>query len=281
MFCDFIDVRGFHVRLTETVSKHRTDLEEFKSGAAREILLRFTWWQPGNILNRLCVLIVMWFALHHKANLALASTKGPMKTIARCLLWLVCSTIFAFGTDKFRFDSTNAVVQVHVGTSGAFGFLGHGHLMQAPIQLGTLVYHPDDPGQTSVELAVDATSLQVVDPELSVGDRKKILTTMQSERVLGVKEYPTISFKSTMVEPERDHQLIIHGNLTIRDKTKQVIVHANLEQVGPAWNAAGQCQFKQTEFGIRPVTAGLGTVKVQDQVTITFQVVARQAQESK
>jgi len=203
-----------------------------------------------------------------------------MKTVALCLLWLVCSSMFAWGTEEFRFDSTNAVVQVHVGTSGAFGFLGHGHLMQAPIQRGTLVYHPDDPGQTSVELAVDAKSLRVVDRELSVGDKKKIQTTMESERVLGVKEFPTISFKSTKVVPERDHQLVIHGNLTIRDKTQPVIVHANLEQIGSAWKAAGQCQFKQTGFGIRPVTAGLGTVKVQDQVTITFQVVARQAQES-
>src|SRR5437899_12815665 len=124
-----------------------------------------------------------------------------MKMAAIYLLWLVCSSIFAWGTEKFRFDSTNAVVQVHVGTSGAFGFLGHGHLMQAPIRRGTLVYHPGDPTQTSVELAVDATSLQVVDPQLSAENRKKIQTSMESERVLGVKEYPTISFRSTMVEP--------------------------------------------------------------------------------
>ena len=73
---------------------------------------------------------------------------------------------------------------------------------------------------------------------------------------------------------------IIHGNLTIRDKTRPVTVHANLELTGSQVKAAGQCQFKQTEFGIRPVTAGLGTVRVQDQITVTFQVVARQAQES-
>lgn len=204
-----------------------------------------------------------------------------MKTLAHCLLWLVFSSMIAWGTDKFQFDSTNAVVQVHVGTSGAFGFLGHGHLMQAPIQRGTLVYRPLDPGHTSVELAVDANALQVVDPELSVGDKQKIQATMESERVLGVKEYPTISFKSTRVEPERDHQLAIHGNLMIRDKTRAVTVHANLEQVGPEWKAAGQCQFKQTDFGIRPVTAGLGTVRVQDQIKITFQIVARQGQDSK
>lgn len=203
-----------------------------------------------------------------------------MNTVSYCMLWLVFSSMVAWGTEEFRFDSTNAIVQVHVGTSGAFGFLGHGHLMQAPIQRGTLVYRPLGPGQTSVELAVDARLLQVVDPEISVGDKKKIQATMESERVLGVKEYPTITFKSTTVELERDHQLAIHGNLTIRDKTRPVTLHANLEQTGPQLKASGQCQFKQTDFGIRPVTAGLGTVRVQDQITITFQVVARQGQDS-
>jgi polyisoprenoid-binding protein YceI len=203
-----------------------------------------------------------------------------MKTIAYYLLWLVCSNLVAKGTERYRFESTNAVVQVHVGTSGAFRFLGHGHLMEAPIQRGTLVYQPSDSDHTSVELVVDAKSLRVVDPEISAGDRRKIQATMESERVLGVKVYPTISFKSTMVEPERDQQLLIRGNLTIRDKTRPVTVHVNLELTGSQVKASGQCQFKQTEFGIRPVTAGLGTVKVQDQITITFEVVARQAQES-
>ena len=203
-----------------------------------------------------------------------------MKTLAQCLLCLVCSNLFAEGAERYRFESTNAVVQVHVGTSGAFGFLGHGHLMQAPIKRGTLVYHPGDPDQTSVELVVDAKSLQVVDPELSVADKKKIQATMESERVLGVKEYPTISFKSTMVEPERDHQLVVHGDLTIRSKTRPVTLHANLELAGTQVKASGKCQFKQTEFGIHPVAAGLGTVKVQDQITITFQVMGRRAQES-
>jgi hypothetical protein len=44
--------------------------------------------------------------------------------------------------------------------------------------------------------------------------------------------------------------------------------------------AEGECQFKQTEFGIRPVAAALGTVRVQDQITVTFQVVARQARQA-
>ncbi len=201
-----------------------------------------------------------------------------MKLIALCPLFLIISDLFAWATDEFRFDSTNPVVQVHVGTSGVLGFLGHEHLVQAPIMRGTLRYDAHDPTQISVELAVDARSLQVVDPELSAGDRKKIRATMTGPKILAVNEYPTISFKSARVEAEGNHRLLIRGSLTVRDHTRQVILHANLEQTQALLRATGQCRFKQTEFGIRPVTVGLGTVRVQDEVTVSFQIVARPAQ---
>ncbi len=52
-------------------------------------------------------------------------------------------------------------------------------------------------------------------------------------------------------------------------------VDATLEQGGAQLKAAGKSQFKQTTFGMHPVTAGLGTVRVRDQMTISFVVFGR------
>ena len=38
--------------------------------------------------------------------------------------------------------------------------------------------------------------------------------------------------------------------------------------------ATGYCSVRQTDFGIKPVRAGGGTVRVADRVTIEFAVVA-------
>ncbi len=174
--------------------------------------------------------------------------------------------------ELYHLDPTASAIEIRVDTAGALGFLGHQHLIQTPIERGDFVYYPADPSRSSLELVVDASNLQVTDPEVSDKDRKEIQATMQSERVLGVKRYPKIVFKSVKVEPLGSKGLRITGNLTVRDQTHPVIVEARLEQTGPQFRAIGQSQFKQTMFGIRPVTAGLGSVRVRDRVNLSFQV---------
>ena len=51
----------------------------------------------------------------------------------------------------------------------------------------------------------------------------------------------------------------------------QVDVH------GDALTGTGKMVVKQTDFGIEPVSAGGGLVKVEDGVTVTFRIVARAA----
>ena len=46
-------------------------------------------------------------------------------------------------------------------------------------------------------------------------------------------------------------------------------------RAGAAWQATGTLKLKQTDFGIKPVTAGAGTVRVKDEVSVDFTLVAR------
>lgn len=145
-------------------------------------------------------------------------------------------------------------------------------MIEAPIEKGDFVYFAADPGRSSVDLVVNAANLRVADPEISDKDRKEVQATMQSERVLSVHRYPTIVFKSVKIEPLGPDRLRIIGNLTVRGQTHPVIVEIKFEQTGPHLEATGQSQFNQTTFGIQPVTAGLGSVRVRDQVNLSFQV---------
>ncbi len=176
--------------------------------------------------------------------------------------------------EVYRFDPAKSLIQIHLDTAGALGFVGHAHLIQTPLQQGTLVYYAQDVGGSSVELAVNAKALKVIDPKVSGKDRAKIQATMESDRVLDVQRYPQITFKSLRIEPMGTNHLRVTGNLTIRGQTHTVVVEARLEQTGTLLKVEGQSRFKQTTFGIQPVTAGLGTVRVRDEMTISFQVFA-------
>ena len=175
----------------------------------------------------------------------------------------------------YRFDPTTSVVQVQVDTAGALGFMGHSHRIQGAIEGGNFAYFQQNPGKSSVELVVDAATLQVMDSQLSPKDRREIQATMQSEKVLGVQRYPKIAFKSVKVQPQDDKHLEIIGDLAIRGRTNQVAVQVTLDQVGPQLTARGTSHINQTTFGIQPVSAGLGTVRVKDQLTVSFQIVGQ------
>jgi polyisoprenoid-binding protein YceI len=195
-----------------------------------------------------------------------------MKGLWLVLVALTVGRLHSQAQETYRLDPGRSVIQIHVTSSGALGFMGHQHLIQTPIERGNFVYYPGDLGRSSVEISVDASGMAVTDPKLSAKDRMEIQETMRSDRVLGVKQYPKIIFKSVKIQPMDGNRLQITGNLTIRNQTNLVTVEAVLEQAGRELKATGNSRVKQTTFGIRPVTAGLGAVRVKDQLEISFQV---------
>ncbi len=199
-----------------------------------------------------------------------------MKTTWPVLVGIgVCVAQPCLAEEVYRLDPAKSVIQIHLGTAGALRFAGHTHLIQTVIQQGSFVYDPADLSKSSVELTVDAGALRVMDPHVSPQDRSKIQETMQGDRVLDVKHYPQIKFKSSKIERVPQNRLGVTGNLTIRNQTHPVVVDAKLQRTGAELAVVGTSRFKQTTFGMQPVTAGLGTVRVRDEMVITFHVIAQ------
>ena len=81
---------------------------------------------------------------------------------------------------------------------------------------GTVVYDPKNPQASSVEATIDANSIDT--HALRRDD------DLKSPNFLDVAKYPTLSFKSTKVEPAGDGKLRVTGGLTIHGVTKQVVL---------------------------------------------------------
>jgi polyisoprenoid-binding protein YceI len=67
----------------------------------------------------------------------------------------------------------------------------------------------------------------------------------------------------------------IAGELSLHGMTKAFTVPLQLEMHGDTLTATGRMVVKQTDFGIEPISAGGGLVKVEDEVTINLTIVAR------
>jgi polyisoprenoid-binding protein YceI len=89
---------------------------------------------------------------------------------------------------------------------------------------GSIDFDPANPTAASVEATIDTTSMT----STGVVDRDNHL---KSPDFLDVEKYPTITFKSTKVEPNAEGtEAKVTGDLTIRDVTRPVTL--NVEYLG-------------------------------------------------
>ncbi len=160
-------------------------------------------------------------------------------------------------------DTAKSVMIVRVSKTGVFSALGHDHEIVAPISGGTV-----DATAHKVEVHVNAGELKVRDREVSDKDRAEIQTTMLGPEVLDARRYPEILFRSTSIQPSTDNSWKAEGSLTLHGQTHPVAVE--VRETGRHY--VGTSRLKQTDFGIKPVKAGGGTVSVKDELRIEFDI---------
>jgi polyisoprenoid-binding protein YceI len=164
-----------------------------------------------------------------------------------------------------RIDPQRSTMTVKVGKSGLFSAFGHNHEIRAPITSGSVVTS----GSPAVELTVDARRMEVLDPDVEAKERAEVQKTMLSDAVLAVERFPEIRFVSRRVESTGANRYRVSGELTLHGLTRPIMV--TVEQREGRY--LGSAKLKQTQFGMKPVTVGGGTVKVKDEVEVVFEIV--------
>jgi len=161
--------------------------------------------------------------------------------------------------------------EVKTGKAGLFGFAGHAHLVRARGFAGRVVYYPNAPSESRVEIVVPADSLDVLEPP-DTAEIRKVTQAMRTD-VLHVDQYPVISFVSRGVTLTVDG-FEVQGRLTLAGQTREVSCDVRADVGTDTLRATGGFSVKQTDYGIRPYRGGpAGTVRVADRVTFSFEAV--------
>ena len=163
-------------------------------------------------------------------------------------------------------DTERSVLTVRVYKAGMFSAFGHEHEIRAPIQKGAF-----DEDKATVDFVVDSRTLRVLDSGLSDKDRAEIQATMLGPKVLDSDKFPEIRFRSTEVTRVSEGKWMVHGDLALHGKTRPVQIDVERQ----AGRYRGSARLRQKEFGITPVTAAGGAVKVKDEVRVEFEVVGK------
>jgi polyisoprenoid-binding protein YceI len=181
----------------------------------------------------------------------------------------------------FSIDSKASSVQAHVGKTGIGSFAGHEHQILAPSLQGDVTADFDDLPKSTVEVLVNARAMTVSEEGEPKGDAPKVQQAMRGPNVLNAARFPVIRFRSREVSGKKvsasSYELRIQGELSLHGMVKPIVVPLKVELQGDTLTADGKISLKQSEYGIKPTTAAGGLVQVEDEVPLTFRIVARAA----
>jgi polyisoprenoid-binding protein YceI len=184
------------------------------------------------------------------------------------------------GTNQFTVVPASSHVTIEVGKTGALSFAGHTHEILAPAVSGTVIVDEADPSRSSVSLEFRAADLRVNTAGEPPGDVPKVQETMLGPQVLDAARFPSVSFRSTRVvataRSADGADIRIEGEVTLHGVKRALTlpVHVTLAPDG-TMTARGSFPIRQSEYGIKPVTAGGGAVRVKDDLEVRFVLAAR------
>jgi polyisoprenoid-binding protein YceI len=126
-----------------------------------------------------------------------------------------------------------------------------------------------------MRIRVVSDSLQPID-DISDADKQEIHRRMGAE-VLHSDRFPEIVYECSRITGSASgdrYWAALNGQLTLCGVTRPLLISARVVVNGSSLRASGEFSLRQSEFGIAPVAAAAGTIRVKDEVKCTFDILA-------
>jgi polyisoprenoid-binding protein YceI len=188
------------------------------------------------------------------------------------------SVVSATAPVRYRIDSSKSRFIVRAFVGGLFSAFGHDHTIAIRDIIGEAAFEPGSFQGASLTMTIRADSLAVID-KVSDKDRREIEATMRNE-VLETGKFPEIVFRSTKITVDGAsdaYQVKIWGDLTLHGVTRSGLINAKMTVDESQLRARGEFPLRQTDYKIKPVSVAAGTIKVKDELKLTFEIVAVKA----
>jgi len=190
----------------------------------------------------------------------------------RVSLLVACACVFSIAAaahaDTWNIDPAHTAVEFSVR-----------HMMISNVKgvfqktTGTITVDGTDPNSVKIDATIDASS---IDTRVEKRDNH-----LKSDSFLDVAKYPTITFKSTKIEPDGTDKWKVTGDLTLHGVTKPVVLEVqNTQPIKDPMGktragASASTTINRKDFGVsfnQPMEAG--GVMIGDDVAITIEVEA-------
>ena len=175
----------------------------------------------------------------------------------------------------WNLDAADGELTVRTGVAGRAARMGH-RLTIAMTRWQARVNWVDGEPSTAV-LAVEVDSLQVLRGEGGVkglSGPEKSVARSNALKSLSASRFPEIRFAADVIAGTEDGYRL-QGTLHIRGKARPHTVELHADDLGDSWRLTAESRVRQSDFGVKPFSMLVGSLRVADEVTVCFTALRR------
>lgn len=173
-------------------------------------------------------------------------------------------------TAEWSLDGSDGDLLIHTGVVGPAAAIGHRLTLAMRHWRATARWAADE--LVGAELTVETASLEVVRGKGGVtplSGPEKILVRRNALRTMDAKRHPRISFEANTIDKTEDGYRLT-GTLTIHGSSRDQVVDVRTDDQGANWWLSSETTVCQSDFGIKPYSQLLGSLKVADDVVVSL-----------
>ncbi len=170
----------------------------------------------------------------------------------------------------WKLDASDGELLVHTGVTGRAAKMGHRLTIAMDSWLATVRWSAGEPAEA--ELTVEVDSLQVLRGEGGVkalSGPEKTLARSNALKALDADRFPQIRFQASDID-KTDDGYRLTGTLEIHGVAVERGIDLHVDDLGDTWRLSCVADVRQSEFGIKPYSMLMGSMKVVDTVTVSF-----------
>lgn len=188
-------------------------------------------------------------------------------------------------TLSYTFGDSDSLLYVQVyKDEDAWGSgFAHNHVMRASNWYGYIDYNTSDISVCDFEFALPVADLMVDEDAMrqyvgygdtiSQSDRNTIREHMLASDQLNANSHQEISFYSTNCELKNDTTLRITGDMSIAGNTRSISFDVDFNAQAEKFYVSGMIETTHAQFGLQPYEAFGGTVRNDEPLDISFDMV--------
>jgi polyisoprenoid-binding protein YceI len=176
-------------------------------------------------------------------------------------------------TDAWTLDASDGELLIRTDVAGRAARMGHRLTIAMNRWRASVGWAGAEP--VSAELVVEVDSFEVLRGEGGVkglSAPEKALVKSNALRSLDAGRYPQIRFAADAID-KTDDGYRLAGRLDIRGKSTDHVIHLRTEDLGDSWRMSAESAVRQTDYGVKPYSLLMGSVRVADEVSLSFSAV--------